>query len=79
MLKMFKKEGLIDDSFMKTIMKWRHVLGFNVHNEVKIKADARGQKETARDGKEKKEGEGETARTLRSSIYKTTAPNESPN
>ncbi len=38
-LKMLKKEGLIDDTFIKTLMSWRHVSGFNVHNEVRIKKD----------------------------------------
>jgi len=36
-LKMLKKEGLIDDSFIKMLMSWQHVSGFNVHNEVRIK------------------------------------------
>lgn len=36
-LKMLKKEGLIDDTFIKILMGWRHVSGFNVHNEVRIK------------------------------------------
>jgi hypothetical protein len=35
--KMLKKEGLIDDTFIMMIMKWRHVSGFSVHNEVRIK------------------------------------------
>jgi hypothetical protein len=34
---MLKKEGLIDDSFIKMIMKWRHTSGFSVHNKVLIK------------------------------------------
>gem|GEM_PF-2452045 len=38
-LKMLKKEGLIDDAFLKMIMKWRYTSGFNVHNEVRIKPD----------------------------------------
>jgi len=38
-LKMLKKEGLIDDTFIKMLMSWRHVSGFNVHNEVRIKKD----------------------------------------
>ncbi len=38
-LKMLKKEGLIDDDFIKMIMKWQHTSGFNVHNEVKIKPE----------------------------------------
>lgn len=36
-LKMLKKEGLIDDTFIKMLMSWRHISGFNVHNEVRIK------------------------------------------
>lgn len=36
---MLKKEGLIDDVFIKMLMFWRHVSGFNVHNEVRIKPD----------------------------------------
>ncbi len=36
-LKMLKKEGLIDDSFIKMILKWRHTSGFSVHNKVRIK------------------------------------------
>lgn len=38
-LKMLKKEGLIDDAFIAMIMKWRYTSGFNVHNEVRIKPD----------------------------------------
>jgi len=38
-LKMLNKEGLIDDTFIKMIMKWRHTSGFSVHNEVRIKSD----------------------------------------
>ncbi|MBT8362718.1 MAG: hypothetical protein HKP41_05775 [Desulfobacterales bacterium] len=38
-LKMFKKEGLIDDTFIRMIMKWRHISGFSVHNQVRIKPD----------------------------------------
>ncbi len=38
-LKMQKKEGWIDDTFIKMIMQWRHVSGFNVHNQVRIKPD----------------------------------------
>ncbi len=42
-LKMLKKEGLIDDTFIKMIMNWRHTSGFSVHNEVRIKpGDAQG-------------------------------------
>ncbi len=36
-LKMLKKEGLKDDTFIKMILKWRHTSGFSVHNEVRIK------------------------------------------
>lgn len=38
-LKMLKKEGLIDDDFIRMIMKWQHTSGFNVHNEVRIKPE----------------------------------------
>ena len=38
-LKMLKKEGLIDDIFIEMIMKWRHTSGFNVHNEVRIQLE----------------------------------------
>ncbi len=38
-LKMLKKEGLIDDTFIKMLMSWRHVSGFNVHNKMRIKKD----------------------------------------
>lgn len=36
-LTMLKKEGLIDDSFIKKIMAWRHNSGFSIHNQVRIK------------------------------------------
>lgn len=36
-LKMLKKEGLIDDSFIRMLLGWKHVSGFNIHNEVRIK------------------------------------------
>lgn len=39
LLKMLKKEGLIDDGFIDMIMKWRHTSGFSVHNGVRIKRD----------------------------------------
>jgi len=35
---MLKKEGLIDDIFIKMLMSWQRVSGFNVHNEVRIKS-----------------------------------------
>ena len=38
-LKMLKNEGLIDDTFIEMIMKWRHTSGFNVHNGVRIKPE----------------------------------------
>ncbi len=38
-LKMLEEEDLIDDTFIKMIMKWRHISGFSVHNEVRIKPD----------------------------------------
>lgn len=37
-LKMLHEEGLIDDSFVKKILSWRHNSGFSVHNDVRIKA-----------------------------------------
>ena len=36
-LTMLKKEGLIDDSFIQMILRWRHNSGFSVHNQVRIK------------------------------------------
>ncbi len=30
---------MIDENFIKMIMAWRHVSGFNVHNQVRIKPD----------------------------------------
>ena len=36
-LTMLKKEGLIDDTFIKIIMAWQHVSDFNVHYQVRIK------------------------------------------
>jgi hypothetical protein len=36
---MLKQEGLIDDSFITMIMKWRYSSGFSVHNEVRIAPD----------------------------------------
>lgn len=38
-LKILKKEDLIDDTLIKILMSWRHVSDFNVHNEVRIKKD----------------------------------------
>jgi hypothetical protein len=38
-LKMLKKEELIDDAFVKMIMKWRHNSGFSVHHQVRIKPE----------------------------------------
>lgn len=38
-LKMLKKEGLIDDAFIKMIMKWRHNSGFSAHHQVRIKPE----------------------------------------
>jgi hypothetical protein len=35
-LKMLQKEGQIDDEFIRMLMQWRHVSGFNIHNGVKI-------------------------------------------
>ncbi len=36
-LKMLKKEGVVNDAFTKMFMGWQYVSGFNVHNEVRIK------------------------------------------
>ena len=36
-LKMLKKEGLIDDAFIEMILAWRRTSGFSVHNKVRIK------------------------------------------
>ncbi len=38
-LKMLKKEGLIDDTFVQMILKWRHTSGFSVHNQVRIRPE----------------------------------------
>ncbi len=38
-LKMLKKEGLIDEDIIKMILKWRHTSGFSVDNSVRIKKD----------------------------------------
>ncbi len=47
-LKMLRKEGLIDDAFIKMLMSWQHVSGFNVHNEVRIiPGDERGMENLA--------------------------------
>lgn len=35
-LKMLKTEGKIDDEFIRMLMQWRHVSGFNIHNGVRI-------------------------------------------
>jgi len=36
-LTLSKKGGLIDDSFIKMIMAWHHVSGFDMHDEVRSK------------------------------------------
>jgi len=36
---LLKKEGLIDDAFIKMIMKWCHNSGFSVHHQVRIKPE----------------------------------------
>jgi len=42
-LRMLKKEGLIDEDFIKMILKWRHTSGFSVDNSVRIKkGDSKG-------------------------------------
>ena len=51
LLKMLKKEGLIDDAFIRMIMKWRHTSGFNVHNQVRIKPDDEKEGKIFKDGK----------------------------
>jgi len=38
-LQMMKKEGKIGDALIKTIMGWRHMSGFSVHNGVRIARD----------------------------------------
>ena len=38
-LSMLKREGLIDDTFIAKIMKWRHTSGFSAHNGMQIKRD----------------------------------------
>ncbi|MBE0575555.1 MAG: transposase [Desulfuromonadales bacterium] len=35
-LKKLKREGKIDDEFIRMLVQWRHVSGFNIHNGVKI-------------------------------------------
>lgn len=35
-LKMLQKEGKIDEDFIRMLLQWRHVSGFNIHNGVKI-------------------------------------------
>jgi len=34
-----EKEGLIDDNFIKMLMAWQRVSGFNIRNEVRIESD----------------------------------------
>lgn len=36
-LMMQKKEGVADNAFIKMLMGWQHVSGFNVHSDVGIK------------------------------------------
>ena len=38
-LKVLKKEDLIDGTFMEMTLKWRLTSGFSVHNEVRIKPE----------------------------------------
>ena len=38
-MSMLKREGLIDDTFIAKIMKWRHTSGFSAHNGMQIKRD----------------------------------------
>ena len=35
-LQMLKKVKKIDDEFIRMLMQWRHMSGFNIHNGVKI-------------------------------------------
>ena len=47
-LKVLKREGKIDDEFIRMLMQWRHVSGFNIHNGVKIdRKDANGREALA--------------------------------
>jgi hypothetical protein len=47
-LKMLKKEGKIDDDFIRMLIQWRHVSGFNIHNGVKIdRKDEKGRESLA--------------------------------
>ncbi|GAB4275434.1 MAG: hypothetical protein Kow00111_28770 [Thermincola ferriacetica] len=47
-LAMLKKEGLVDDAFIRMIMQWRHTSGFSVHNQVRIaRDDTKGQEALA--------------------------------
>ena len=47
-LSMLKREGLIDDTFIAKIMKWRHTSGFSAHNGMQIKRDDEQGKEALR-------------------------------
>jgi Putative transposase len=43
LLKLLVKEGVIDDSFVAMLMKWKHTSGFNVDNSVRIvRGDEKG-------------------------------------
>jgi hypothetical protein len=45
---MLKKEGKIDEDFVRMLMQWRHVSGFNIHNGVKIdRRDEKGREALA--------------------------------
>ena len=47
-LKMLKREGKIDDAFIRMLLKWRHVSGFNIHNGVRIdRQDVKGREALA--------------------------------
>lgn len=47
-LRMLRKEGLVDDAFIRMIMQWRHTSGFSVHNQVRLaRADAKWQESLA--------------------------------
>lgn len=48
-LQMLRKEGLVDDEFIRMIMKRCHAPGFSVRNKVRIgREDVKGQKALAR-------------------------------
>lgn len=43
-----RKEGLIDDDFIRMIIEWLHTSGFSVHNKVRMaRDDSKGQEALA--------------------------------